>query len=126
MTCIYHISALDQQRQGNVALTVLALELSTMAYDPGAIDATLAAAVGDEPALIADLREAFLEGVQRCLETMKSADNPDGWAAAALRLKGLSASFGAIRLMALASEAANGQAHDGAILRRLHRAVDRL
>jgi histidine phosphotransfer protein HptB len=97
-----------------------------MAYDPGAIDATLAAAVGDEPALIADLREAFLEGVQRCLEAMKSADNPDGWAAAALRLKGLSASFGAIRLMALASEAANGQAHDGAILRRLHRAVDRL
>jgi histidine phosphotransfer protein HptB len=97
-----------------------------MAYDPGAIDATLAAAVGDEPALIAELREAFLDSVQRCLETMKSADNPDGWAAAALRLKGLSASFGAIRLMALASEAANGQAHDGAILRRLHRAVDRL
>ncbi len=97
-----------------------------MAYDPGAIDATLAAAVGDEPALIAELREAFLDSVQRCLEAMKSADNPDGWAAAALRLKGLSASFGAIRLMALASEAANGQAHDGAILRRLHRAVDRL
>ncbi len=33
-----------------------------MAYDPGAIDATLAAAVGDEPALIAELREAFLDG----------------------------------------------------------------
>ena len=97
-----------------------------MAYDPGAIDATLAAAVGDEPALIAELREAFLDGVQRCFETMKSADNPDGWASAALRLKGLSASFGAVRLMALATEAANGQAHDGAILRRLHRAVDRL
>lgn len=97
-----------------------------MAYDPGAIDATLAAAVGDEPALIAELREAFLESVQRCIEAMKSADNPDGWAAAALRLKGLSASFGAVRLMALANEAANGQAHDGAILRRLHRAVDRL
>ncbi len=42
------------------------------------------------------------------------------------RPAGLSASFGAIRLMAPASEAANGQAHDGAILRRLHRAVDRL
>lgn len=97
-----------------------------MAYDPGAIDATLAAAVGDEPALIAELREAFLDGVQRCLETMKSADSPDGWASAALRLKGLAASFGAVRLMALATEAANGQAHDGAILRRLHRAVDRL
>ena len=97
-----------------------------MAYDPGAIDATLAAAVGDEPALIAELREAFNDGVQRCLETMKTSESPDGWAAAALRLKGLSASFGAVRLMALATEAANGQAHDGAILRRLHRAVDRL
>lgn len=97
-----------------------------MAYDPGAIDATLAAAVGDEPALIAELREAFHEGVRRGLESMKSADTPDAWASAALRLKGLAASFGAIRLMALASEAANGQAHDGAVLRRLHRAVDRL
>lgn len=97
-----------------------------MAYDPGAIDATLAAAVGDEPALIAELREAFLDGVQRCLEAMKSAESPDAWAAAALRLKGLAASFGAVRLMALAAEAATGQAHDGAVLRRLHRAVDRL
>ena len=97
-----------------------------MAYDPGAIDATLAAAVGDEPALIAELREAFLDGVKRCLEGMKSAESPDGWSSSALRLKGLAASFGAIRLMALASEAASGQAHDGAVLRRLHRAIDRL
>lgn len=97
-----------------------------MAYDPGAIDATLAAAVGDEPALIAELREAFLDGVKRNLESMKSADSPDGWTAAALRLKGLSASFGAIRLMALAGEAANGLAHDSATLRRLHRAIERL
>ncbi len=97
-----------------------------MAYDPGAIDATLAAAVGDEPQLIAELREAFLDGVKRCLEAMKSADSPDGWAGAALRLKGLAASFGAVRLMALASEAANGAAHDGAVLRRLHRAIERL
>ena len=97
-----------------------------MAYDPGAIDATLAAAVGDEPALIAELREAFLESVKRCLEGMKSAESPDAWSDSALRLKGLAASFGAIRLMALASEAASSQAHDGAVLRRLHRAIDRL
>ncbi|RYD63063.1 MAG: Hpt domain-containing protein [Sphingomonadales bacterium] len=97
-----------------------------MAYDPGAIDATLAAAVGDEPQLIAELREAFLDGVRRCLEGMKAADSPDGWSGAALRLKGLAASFGAVRLMALASEAATGQAHDGAVMRRLHRAIERL
>ncbi|RYD58926.1 MAG: Hpt domain-containing protein [Sphingomonadales bacterium] len=97
-----------------------------MAYDPGAIDATLAAAVGDEPQLIAELREAFLDGVRRCLEAMKAADNPGDWSSAALRLKGLSASFGAVRLMALAAEAASAQTHDSAVLRRLHRAVDRL
>ena len=57
---------------------------------------------------------------------MKSADSPDGWASAALRLKGLAASFGAVRLMALAGEAANGQSGDGAVLRRLHRAIERL
>ncbi|WP_066794834.1 hypothetical protein [Sphingomonas soli] len=97
-----------------------------MAYDPGAIDATLAAAVGDEPQLIAELREAFLDGVRRCLQAMKGADSPDAWSAAALRLKGLAASFGAVRLMGLASEAATAQAHDGAVLRKLHRAVERL
>ena len=97
-----------------------------MAYDPGAIDATLAAAVGDEPALIAELREAFLDGVKRCLGDMKGADTPDAWSSAALRLKGLAASFGAIRLMALAGEAATGPAHDGPVLRKLHRAIERL
>jgi histidine phosphotransfer protein HptB len=97
-----------------------------MAYDPGAIDATLAAAVGDEPALIAELRDAFRDGVTRCLAAMKGADTPEIWTATALRLKGLAASFGAVRLMALAAEAANGQANDAGVLRRLHRAADRL
>lgn len=97
-----------------------------MAYDPGAIDATLAAAVGDEPQLIADLREAFLESVRRSLDAMKHADDADSWTGAALRLKGLAASFGAVRLMALASEAATSTARDPAMLRRLNRAVERL
>lgn len=97
-----------------------------MAYDPGAIDANLAAAVGDEPVLIADLRDAFVEGVRRCLAAMKDADGAQGWTSAALRLKGLAASFGAVRLLALASEAATGQAHDAAVLRRIQRAVERL
>ncbi|WP_188055043.1 MULTISPECIES: Hpt domain-containing protein [unclassified Sphingosinithalassobacter] len=97
-----------------------------MAYDPGAIDATLAAAVGDEPALIAELREAFLEGAQRGIQTMKAADTAVEWQSAALRLKGLAASFGAVRLLALANEAAEGRPGDAAMLRKLGRAVDRL
>lgn len=36
---------------------------AVMAFDPGAISSTLAAAVGDEPALVAELRVAFVESV---------------------------------------------------------------
>ncbi len=97
-----------------------------MAYDPGAIDATLAAAVGDEPALIAELREAFLDSAKRSLDSLKAADGPEGWQAAALRLKGLAASFGAVRLMALASEAAYAPAGDVSVVKKLERAVERL
>ena len=97
-----------------------------MAYDPGAIDATLAAAVGDEPALIAELREAFLDSVKRGLTVLECAEGDDEWRAAAFRLRGLAASFGAIRLMAIATEAAESEAHDAGLMRRLRRAVERL
>ena len=97
-----------------------------MAYDPGAIDATLAAAVGDEPGLIAELREAFLDSAKRALKSLATANDPEAWRSAALRLKGLAASFGAVRLMALAQEAADSQAADSGILRKLQRAVERL
>lgn len=97
-----------------------------MAYDPGAIDATLAAAVGDEPLLIAELREAFVDGVQRGLSALEMAPDGDHWRVAAARLKGLAASFGAVRLMALAHEAFEGAPHDAVLLRKLRRAVARL
>ncbi|MFA6124108.1 MAG: Hpt domain-containing protein [Sphingomonas sp.] len=97
-----------------------------MAYDPGAIDATLAAAVGDEPALIAELRDAFLESVKRGLAVLEQAQGDEAWSAAAWRMRGLAASFGAIRLMAIATEAAEATAHDPALMRRLRRAVERL
>jgi histidine phosphotransfer protein HptB len=97
-----------------------------MAYDPGAIDATLAAAVGDDPALIAELRLAFLDSVTRALGALAAASDGAAWKDAALRLKGLSASFGAVRLMALAGEAADAPVGDGEALRKLKRAVERL
>ena len=97
-----------------------------MAYDPGAIDATLAAAVGDEPALIAELRLAFTDSVERSLAQLAEATDPDKWRAAAWRLKGLAASFGAVRLMALATEAAEGQPCDAAVIAKLRRSAARL
>lgn len=97
-----------------------------MAYDPGAIDATLAAAVGDEPALIAELRGAFLDSARLSLDRLTASSDSAEWKDAGLRLKGLAASFGAVRLMALAGEAADGAVGDGEMLKKLKRAVERL
>ncbi|MDO7841142.1 Hpt domain-containing protein [Sphingomonas immobilis] len=97
-----------------------------MAYDPGAIDATLAAALGDQPELIAELRFAFMESAGRALDALEGAQDAAAWRAAANRLKGLAASFGAIRLMAIAGEAAEVEPGDAAMIRRLRRAVERL
>lgn len=97
-----------------------------MAYDPGQIDATLAAAVGDDPALVAELREAFLESAKRSLAALEAAADQPGWRDAAWRLKGLAGSFGAVRLMELTDQIADGVAGDPELLKRARRAVARL
>jgi HPt (histidine-containing phosphotransfer) domain-containing protein len=97
-----------------------------MAFDPGAISSTLAAAVGDEPALVAELRQAFAESVARAVDTLDAAPDPSAWSAAAARLKGLAASFGAVRLMALADQAIAGGARDAALVRKIRRTADRI
>ena len=96
-----------------------------MAFDPGAIDATLAAAVGDEPALIAELRAAFIDSAERAIDAVERAESVDGWARGAARLKGLAASFGAVRLMAMAGELAERHG-DMEMVRKARRAVARL
>lgn len=97
-----------------------------MAFDPGAISSTLAAAVGDEPALIAELRQAFSDSAGRVVALLESAEDDEVWVAAASRLKGLAASFGAVRLMALAELAIAAGKRESALLRKIHRAVERL
>ncbi len=97
-----------------------------MAYDPAAIDTTLAAVAGDDPELIAELRKAFVASDLSGLAAMDVADDAGAWRAATARLKGLAASFGAVRLMALATEAGTADPADPAVLRKLRRAVARL
>ncbi|KQN70830.1 hypothetical protein ASE90_07090 [Sphingomonas sp. Leaf67] len=96
-----------------------------MVYDPGAIDAALAAALGDEPQLIAELRRAFTESAKKALSALDAAD-AEGWQPAAFRLKGLAASFGAVDLMGLSTAAAAAPAGDTAVLAKLHEAIDDL
>lgn len=94
-----------------------------MSYDPGALDAALAAAVGDDAALIADLRHAFLESAERQIDLLARARCDANWHLAAWRLKGLAASFGVSGLMVLADEAAASAPGDPRILRRLRAAL---
>ena len=96
-----------------------------MAYDPGAIDATLAAAVGEDPQLIAELRLAFGESAARAMAAIEVADSEEAWQATTHRLKGLAASFGAVRLMAAAADAALAPVGDARALQRLRRSLPR-
>lgn len=103
-----------------------ALAYLSMSYDPGALDAALAAAVGDDSALIADLRVAFMESATRHLDLLGRARCDANWELSAWRLKGLAASFGLAGLMALADEAAQSAPGDPRILRRLRLALTAL
>lgn len=70
-----------------------------MSFNNGALDATLAAAAGDNAALLQELRSAFLESATRQLDLLKRARCDGNWHVAAMRLKGLAASFHAEDLM---------------------------
>ena len=70
-----------------------------MDYERRALDASLSAAVGDEPQLIADLRGAFFESASVHVAELQAAKTPEDWRLAAQRLKGLAASFGALGLL---------------------------
>jgi len=94
-----------------------------MSYDPGALHAALAAAVGDDTMLIADLRVAFMESAARQIDLLARARCDANWELAAWRLKGLAASFGLTALMALADEAADAAPGDPRVLRRLRIAL---
>ncbi len=94
-----------------------------MAYDPGALDASLAAAVDSDPALMAELRQAFLEGAERQFDLMSRARCDANWQVAGHRLKSLAASFGVTGLISLADEAITGAPGDPVVLRRIAAAL---
>lgn len=97
-----------------------------MTYEHGTIDSALAAVAGDEPAVIQDLRQAFVEGVTRAVGAMRQAQDGQEWREAALRLKGLAASVNALPLMTLAGQAADREARDPALLDKIEEVVARL
>ena len=95
-----------------------------MVYDPGALNASLAAAVGSDADLMGELRAAFLESAARQADLMSRSRCDANWQFAASRLKSLAASFGAVGLMALADEALDGAPGDPVVLRKLGAAIE--
>jgi HPt (histidine-containing phosphotransfer) domain-containing protein len=90
-----------------------------MAYEVGALDATIAAAAGEDPVLFSELRQAFTESLDRQIDLLRRSRCDGNWQMAALRIKGLAASFHAEALILLAEEALDGAPGDPAVIRRI-------
>jgi len=95
-----------------------------MVYDPGALNASLAAAVGTDSLLMAELRDAFVESVARQVGLMSRSRCDANWQFAASRLKSLAASFNLTGLVVLADEALEGAPGDPVILRKIGHAIE--
>lgn len=92
-----------------------------MAYENGALDATFAAAAGNDPELLAELRRAFVESLEHHVDLLSRSRCDGNWNVAAMRLKGLGASFHTPVLIDLAEEALASAPGEPAIVRKLER-----
>lgn len=96
-----------------------------MAYESGDLDATLAAAAGDDPSLMRELRGAFYESAQKQLDLLKRSRCDGNWNVAAMRLKGLAASFHAEELLLAAENALVSAPGEPAAIRDIEKVLDR-
>lgn len=97
-----------------------------MAYEGASLDANLAAAAGHDPELVRELRAAFIESAERQVDLLGRSRCDGNWHVAAMRLKGLAASFHADGLLALAEEALDTVPGDPAVMRRLRQMLEDL
>lgn len=97
-----------------------------MSIDHGALATALHAAAGDDPALVRELRQAFVDSANRQIDLMTRSRCDANWHYSCLRLKGLAASFAAVELLGLAAEAADGAPGDPVVLRKLGAALTKI
>ena len=95
-----------------------------MAYEAGTLDATLAAAAGDDHALFVELRSAFVGSLARQVDLLRRARCDGNWQIAALRIRGIATSFNAEPLILLADEAVETVPGEPSIIRRLQGFLD--
>lgn len=97
-----------------------------MSFDSGPLDRYLSAAFGEDPAMAMDLRGAFTGSARNLADLMRRARCDANWEVAALRLKGLAATFGIIPLIELAEAAMAGAPGDPAVLRQINRVIEEI
>ena len=95
-----------------------------MAYEAGALDATLAAAAGEDRELFAELRTAFIESLDRQIDLLRRARCDGNWHVAATRLKSLATTFNAEPLMVLAEMAIDAAPGEPSVVRKLQAFLD--
>lgn len=88
-----------------------------MSFDSGPLDRYLHSAVGDDPALAAELLATFVGSAEQLAGLMQRARCDANWSMAALRLKSLAATFGVVPLIQLAEQAMAGAPGDPAVVR---------
>lgn len=97
-----------------------------MAYESGSFETALAAAAGEDFALFAELRLAYLESASRQLDLLRRSRCDANWQMAAMRLQGIAASFHDQALVVLARETLSGAPGDPAALRRIGAHLDEI
>jgi hypothetical protein len=96
-----------------------------MAHEAVDFDATLAAAAGDDLALLEELRAAFVESMEHQIDLLRRSRCDGNWEVAAQRLKSLGSSFRAPELVELAENALTGAPGEPAVIRKLTALCDR-
>jgi HPt (histidine-containing phosphotransfer) domain-containing protein len=97
-----------------------------MSYDFAGMDWSLTAALGDDAALLAELRAALVADASSATDQLIRSRCDANWEQAALRLKGLAGSFGAHRLLGAADLALDSAPGDPVAIRGVTRALDEL
>lgn len=90
-----------------------------MVDESGSFEAAIAAAAGEDRALREELRASFLDSLDRHLDLLGRARCDGNWQMAAVRLKGLGASFHDGALIKLSEKALAGAPGDPQALRQL-------
>jgi hypothetical protein len=90
-----------------------------MAFATFELDATIAAAAGEDPELLGELRAVFADSLARQIDLLRRARCDGNWNVAAMRLKSLGASFHAPQLVRLAELALASAPGEPVVIREL-------